>query len=104
MWTRRYGRGPRSSPDTRLLDGVGCGAWDVGLQAHTPRPTPHAIWSYVSFPIGNRRIRFPVRAKIALHTAGAIGGVPGSPTPPCESLLGTMYTSTTGIPFIRSIW
>ena len=40
--------------------------------------------------IGKLRIRFPVAAKIALTTAGAIGGVPGSPTPPCFSVLGTM--------------
>ena len=33
-------------------------------------------------PIGSRRIRLPVAAKIALHSAGAIGGTPGSPTPP----------------------
>ena len=40
--------------------------------------------------MGNRRIGLPVAAEIALHTAGAIGGVPGSPTPPGGSLLGTM--------------
>ena len=32
--------------------------------------------------IGSDRIRLPVMAKIALHTAGATGGVPGSPMPP----------------------
>ena len=31
------------------------------------------------------------------------GGVPGSPTPPCFSVDGTMCTSTFGISFIRSI-
>jgi len=31
--------------------------------------------------IGSCRMRFLVAAKIALHTAGAIGGVPGSPVP-----------------------
>src|SRR5207245_11253536 len=39
--------------------------------------------------MGSRRMGLPVAAKIALHTAGAIGGVPGSPTPPGGSLLGT---------------
>src|SRR6266536_1240878 len=58
---------------------------------------------YPTFPMGSLRIRLPVAAKIALHTAGAIGGVPGSPTPPCASVLGTMYTSIAGIAFIRSI-
>ena len=32
-------------------------------------------------PIGRLRIRLPVAAKIALHSAGANGGTPGSPTP-----------------------
>src|SRR5260370_27961918 len=53
--------------------------------------------------MGSRRMGLPVAAKIALQTAGAIGGVPGSPTPPGASLLGTMCTSTTGISAIRSI-
>jgi len=39
-----------------------------------------------------------------LATAGAIGGVPGSPTPPIFSVLGTMCTSTFGISFIRNTW
>src|SRR3989442_1204706 len=51
--------------------------------------------NYVTFPIGSLRIRLPVAANIALQTAGAMGGVPGSPTPPGASLLGTMCTSTT---------
>jgi len=32
-------------------------------------------------PIGSDRMRFPVAAKIALISAGANGGTPGSPTP-----------------------
>ena len=32
--------------------------------------------------MGNWRIRLPVAAKMALHSTGAIGGKPGSPTPP----------------------
>jgi hypothetical protein len=40
--------------------------------------------------MGRRRMGLPVAAKMALHTAGAIGGVPGSPMPPGGSLLGTM--------------
>lgn len=53
--------------------------------------------------IGSLRIRLPVSAKTALATAGAIGGVPGSPTPPGGSALGMMWTSTTGISLMRSI-
>ena len=33
---------------------------------------------------GKLRRRLPVAAKIAFATAGAIGGVPGSPTPPMD--------------------
>src|SRR5262249_49841257 len=39
---------------------------------------------------GRRRSLFPVRAKTALPTAGAIGGVPGSPMPPILAWLFTM--------------
>jgi hypothetical protein len=46
--------------------------------------------------IGSRRMRFPVAAKMALATAGAAAGTPGSPQPPGGSTLGTMWTSTTG--------
>ena len=63
---------------------------------------PYVFYA-LTFPIGSFRIRFPVAANIALQTAGAMGGVPGSPTPPGASLLGTMYTSTTGISARRSI-
>src|SRR2546430_11212088 len=52
--------------------------------------------------MGNRRIGLPVAAKIALHTAGAIGGGPGSPAPPGASLLGMMWTSTSGMAFTRN--
>ena len=44
------------------------------------------------FDSGNSRTRFPVAAKIALHTAGANGGTPGSPTPAGGASLSTMYT------------
>lgn len=53
--------------------------------------------------IGSVLTLFPVAAKIALTTAGAIGGVPGSPTPPGASWLGTTCTSTFGISLMRSI-
>ena len=41
-------------------------------------------------------------AKIALQTAGAIGGVPGSPTPVGGPSAATMCTSTVGIALMRS--
>src|ERR1700732_639367 len=53
--------------------------------------------------IGSRRMRFPVAAKIALASAGATGGTPGSPTPVGFTVLGTMCTSIFGDSKIRSI-
>src|SRR5260370_37821413 len=52
-----------------------------------------ANWS----PIGRRRIRLPVAAEIALHSAGAKGGSPGSPTPLDGTSIpfSTMCTSVT---------
>ena len=51
---------------------------------------------------GKLRRREPVAAKIAFATAGAIGGVPGSPIPVGLSVFCTTNTSTIGISFIRS--
>src|SRR5690606_13472354 len=44
--------------------------------------------------IGKARMRLTVAAKSALHSAGAIGGVAGSPTPPSGTLksCGTICT------------
>ena len=54
--------------------------------------------------IGSFLIRLPVAAKIALVTAGATVGTPGSPRPPGASPESRMCTSTTGISLILSIW
>src|SRR3989442_12735391 len=62
---RKFRRGPSRPPTTQIL------------------PTQAFMsWSR----IGRRRMRLPVAAKIALHNAGAIGGTPGSPTPPSGAL------------------
>lgn len=53
--------------------------------------------------IGSFRTGFPVRARIALHTAGAMHGVPGSPMPPWASPLFTMWVSTRGASRIRTM-
>jgi hypothetical protein len=52
--------------------------------------------------MGSLRMRLPVAANMALQTAGAMHGVPGSPMPPIGASLGTKCVSTTGISFIRS--
>ena len=52
--------------------------------------------------IGRLRMRLPVAAKMALVTAGAMGGVPGSPMPPGASPLWMMRTSTCGVASKRS--
>ena len=54
--------------------------------------------------MGSRRMRFPVPAKMALQTAGAITGRPGSPMPVGSSVLLTMCTSIFGVSLIRGIW
>ena len=48
------------------------------------------------------RSRLPVASASALTSAGASGGVPGSPTPDGGSADGTMCTSIAGISSIRS--
>jgi hypothetical protein len=52
--------------------------------------------------IGSWRTRLRVIANRALVTAGAIPGVPASPMPPGAAVLGTMWTSITGISSMRS--
>ena len=61
-------------------------ARNKAVQGHRT-PKTYAI---LTRPIGSRRIRFPVAAKIAFAIAGATGGTPGSPTPVGGSLLGMM--------------
>ena len=51
-----------------------------------PRPTCQLR------PTGSVLIRCPVAAKMALQSAGATGGTPGSPTPPDVAELGTTCT------------
>jgi hypothetical protein len=46
---------------------------------------------------GRLRRRLPVSANRALATAGAMGGVAGSPIPPSAAPLSTMCTSTAGM-------
>ena len=55
------------------------------------------------FFTGSTRMRLPVAAKIALHSAGATGGTGGSPTPPQKPPLGTITVSTGGASAMRNI-
>src|SRR6202012_3592855 len=50
---------------------------------------------------GRRVVGFPVRTSNAFATAGAITGVPGSPTPLGGLADGTMKVSTRGASFMR---
>src|SRR6516162_1107007 len=79
-----------------LDDAVGSAAM-LDTDALSARPRPAGLYDPVEkliplhgpqvtlrpcLTIGSERRRFPVAAKTALATAGAIGGVPGSPIPP----------------------
>ncbi len=61
-----------------LLEGC-CGRHESegGIAPAFAQRSCYASWS----PIGSWRMRLPVAAKMALHSAGANGGTPGSPTP-----------------------
>ena len=65
----------------RMLEGAGRNGRGRGserpLGPGVKRPQAFS-WS----PTGRLRIRWPVAAKIALQSAGATGGTPGSPMPP----------------------
>ncbi len=53
-----------------------------GLRARSPGTTkPDHAQLKPCFASGSERIRLPVTAKIALHTAGKTGGSAGSPSP-----------------------
>src|SRR2546426_5139168 len=89
--------------------GVGSGTMRCApnLRLAPSGTTPHPPRSYVSFPIGSFLTRLPVRAKMALHTAGAIGGAPGSPVAPSASVVRTPQTPTpgaSGIPHLQVGW
>jgi hypothetical protein len=48
----------------------------------TKKPHYEPLEVAASSVIGSDRIHLPVAAKIELHSAGAMDGKPGSPTPP----------------------
>jgi hypothetical protein len=62
--------------------GVNAEAITVALGGTAQKPHYEPLERAASSVIGSERIRLPVAAKIALHNAGAMGGKPGSPTPP----------------------
>ncbi len=62
--------------------GVNAEAITVALGGTAQKPHYEPLERAASSVIGSERIRLPVAAKIALHSAGAMGGKPGSPTPP----------------------
>src|SRR5215471_3268062 len=57
-------------------------------------------WFFIS---GSARMRLPVAAKIALHSAGATSAGGGSPTPPQNPPLGMIMLSTFGASARRTI-
>lgn len=61
---------------------VNAEAITVALGGTAQKPRYEPLERAASSVIGSERIRLPVAAKTALHSAGAMGGKPGSPTPP----------------------
>ena len=95
----RWSEGQIRSISFRTEDiGTTIGSPDRGRSpfAHTPSD---------AFRSGSERMRLPVTSKIALATAGAIGGVPGSPMPPhLPPPDSAKCVSMTGASAIRAIW
>ena len=81
-----------------------CGLGRIPCKFRSARCTGavRSLYSQSDAVSGRLLARFPVSLKSAFATAGAIGGVPGSPTPVGLSPPGTRCTSTCGISFIRS--
>ena len=79
--------------------------YDVILGPIVRRSLATACSRYARFAreIGSERSRLPVAVKIALRTAGNVGGTPVSPMPPILSPLAITCTSTFGASLIRSI-
>ena len=82
----------------------------AGFHVNVPNSTHRRVtrrphYTNLVFEIGSSRTRFPVAAKMALVSAGTIGGSPGSPTPPGGASLSTIWTSTwTGASLMRGTW
>jgi len=91
------GSGIRSAPPIVIRRNTVC---SDGWSSARRRP---ATPDDQSSRIGRRRMRCPVAANTALVTAGATGGIAGSPVPVGGSVLGTIWTSTVGISLMRNI-
>lgn len=71
---------------------------DVGIAGGARTPSELLRYDHLKLSPANGsvRMRLPVAAKIALHTAGAAAGRPGSPKPVGGADDFTKCTSTTG--------
>ena len=83
---------------TRDLGGPGLRGNETGRRVHRGGGSVPCQPSFK----GRLRSRCPVAAAMALATAGAMTGVPGSPTPVGFAADGTMWTSIRGASPIRS--
>ena len=107
---RGVGRaGCESLADRRREQGRGrddARAVHVGHSAGWRPPIGRSVYAFRRswFFSGSERMRLPVAAKTALHSAGATTATGGSPTPPQNPPpLGTITVSTLGISASRSI-
>ena len=94
---RPPGRRPRARSDRRQERGPRQSAMRVRFMSESLRrrrpPIGRSIHDFLKswFFSGSERMRLPVAAKIALHSAGATTATGGSPTPPQKPPLGTMH-------------
>jgi hypothetical protein len=76
-----FNRSTLDSSDTASAVALGFIGLNSSQTKETVRSVERSRYASNCLPIGRARMRLPVAAKIALISAGAKGGTPGSPTP-----------------------
>ena len=100
---------PDRLPQTGARSRLTMAAWTSGCStscwagADGARQSHHIVLRRSWCFSGSERMRLPVAANTALHTAGASGGSGGSPMPPQKPPLGTSTVITSGMSAIFSI-
>src|SRR5437764_1484562 len=107
-WLDRTGHGGTArvrvvQRKARAKTGTGGGRCDAGTLAGAVRATARRHHEKPCLESGSERMRVPVTAKMALHTAGSSGGSAGSPRPVGGlSVLKKCTSISAGIWFMRT--